>query len=277
MPPGEEIDREFSVLQPECSRATKPLPPPFPRCEGERDKVKGEYCPRETCASLTETPPLECLQIFEQSLLVLTSPRILGTALSSANRLSHRVGDLFASHISVAFDEGTAFEIEELADLKWIAGARGEKLPFDYLVVFHLLRAIPAQPSEFIIFVSERSGDIAVDAGRERIGDTHRLVVLAMRHQDRSFNALLIDDAPEKAIHAFRESIMGKRCLEKTHAFKFVRAGVGSRRRDDAPAEAVADEVDALHLRSQFVDELCYSVLADVSGAGLHLEISRKV
>jgi hypothetical protein len=196
---------------------------------------------------------------------------------SYTNSLSHRVGDLFASHISVAFDEGTAFEIEELADLKLIVPVRVEQVAFDYFVVFHLLRAVPAEPPEFIIFISERSGRIPVDAGSERIGRTHGFVVLSIRNEDRSFNALLIDDAPEEALHAFRESIMGKRCLEETHAFDFVRGGASSRSRDDAPAEAVADEVDALHLRSQLVDELRYSVLADVSRTGLHLEISRKV
>ena len=158
-----------------------------------------------------------------------------------------------------------------------IVSVRGEQIAFDYFVVFHLLRAVAAEAAEFIVFVSERRGLIAVDAGSERIGHTDGFVVLGMRHEDRSLNALLIDDATKETLHAFRESIMREGRLQKTHAFDFVGGRIGSRRRDDPPAEAVADEMNALHLRSEFVDELRDAILADVAGTGFHLEISREV
>ena len=143
-----------------------------------------------------------------KQLTVVGEPSFGGTCDLTAQRFPHCRGDFFANHISVALDKGAPFEIEELADLKLIVGVRGEELPFDYLIFFHLLRAIPAEPTEFIIFVSERSGHIAVNAGSERIGDAHGCIVLGMRYEDRSVNALLIDDAAKEALHAFRESIM---------------------------------------------------------------------
>jgi hypothetical protein len=60
------------------------------------------------------------LSLKKPILLQAFSPRIIGTAHLSTNRFSHCIGNFFASHISVALDEGTAFKIEELADLKWI-------------------------------------------------------------------------------------------------------------------------------------------------------------
>jgi hypothetical protein len=118
MPPGEEIDREFSVLQPECSRATKPLPPPFPRCEGERDKVKGEYCPRETCASLTETPPLECLQIFQQSLRQTVVCRLFVLATSAAAKLARRrePSEVFSFHFLLSQRLANLLHLADMID-----------------------------------------------------------------------------------------------------------------------------------------------------------------
>ena len=52
--------------------------------------------------------------------------------------------------------------------------------------------------------------------------------------------------------------------LQEAHARDLVGGGIGRRRRDDAPAEAVADEVDALHLRRELVDQFGHAVLADV-------------
>jgi hypothetical protein len=50
------------------------------------------------------------------------------------------MSDLFASHISVALDEGTAFEIEKLAGLKCMISAASKQVAFYYIVNFHLLR-----------------------------------------------------------------------------------------------------------------------------------------
>jgi hypothetical protein len=122
---------------------------------------------------------------------------------SNRDRLSHSMSDLFASYISVAFDEGTAFKIEELTDLKLVVSVRVEQVAFDYLANFHLLRAIAAKPTEFIIFVSEGGGGVANNFRGKRVGDAYGCIVLRVGHQDRSLNALLIDHAAEEAIHAF--------------------------------------------------------------------------
>jgi hypothetical protein len=65
--------------------------------------------------------------------------------------------------------------------------------------------------------------------------------------------------------------------LEETHTFDFVRAGVSSVRRDDAPAETVANEMDPLHPWSEFADEFGHPILPDISGTRSHVEIGGKV
>ena len=118
------------------------------------------------------------------------------------------MGDLFPSHIYVARDEGTAFEIEEDAGLKRIVCSHWEKVTYYYLSRLHFLRAVPSESTESIVFVSESSGRIAIDAGGERIGHTDGFIVFGMGHERRSLNALLIDNGTKEAAHAFRESIM---------------------------------------------------------------------
>ena len=116
--------------------------------------------------------------------------------------------DLLASHISVALNERAAFKVEKLADLKLIVSSWVEQVSFHYLAHFHLLRAISAKPAEFVIFISKGSGRIAIYSRSERIGQTHSCVILGMGNEDRSFNALLIDNTAKEAFHAFRKSIM---------------------------------------------------------------------
>lgn len=118
------------------------------------------------------------------------------------------MSDLFASHISVALDEGTAFEIEELAGLKLIVSGCVEQVAFDYLAGFHLLRAIATKAAEFVVLVAERGGGVANNFRGKRVGDAYGCIVLRVRDEDRSLNTLLIDHAAEEALHGFREAVM---------------------------------------------------------------------
>src|SRR4029453_15095305 len=63
-----------------------------------------------------------------------------------------------------------------------------------------VLRAIPADPAEPIVGVSERSRVLAGDARRQRISHADGPVVHAVRHENRAANLVRGQDGSERAI-----------------------------------------------------------------------------
>ena len=79
-----------------------------------------------------------------------------------------------------------------------------KQVAFDYLAEFHLLRAIPAEAAEFVISVTKCGGGVTDNFRGKRVGDAYGLC----GSRGSSVDTLLIDDTAEKALHAFRESIV---------------------------------------------------------------------
>src|SRR4029077_12971667 len=69
---------------------------------------------------------------------------------------------------------------------------------------------------------------------------------LFLLDEDRAFDALLVHDITEKALHGTREAVVREAGLQERHGLHSIVRGAGGGGGDASPAEAVADEMDRL-------------------------------
>ena len=114
-----------------------------------------------------------------------------------------------------------------------------------------VLRAVSAHAAVRVVLVAERGGVLSRDARGERIGDADGRVVLGVRDDDRSADALLVDDGAEEpfCLPSSPNPPDSPLC-EKAACSRLTDTPFGVRRqsvrsgRHEPPAEAVSHEMN---------------------------------
>src|SRR4051794_24565926 len=147
---------------------------------------------------------------------------------------------------------GFGFEAPPLGEGIVAAGSQHLQRLTTQFSLRHVHGAIASEPAVKVVLVAKTGGRLACEPRRQRICQTHRLIVDRMRDDDWTRYLAILHDTAEEAgvvrtigLERRREAVVRECRLQKRHArgLDFLTTSVG-RRRDKARAEAVTDQMN---------------------------------